>query len=273
MLCDRQGNTWISSLRSGLAMFDPDTKQFNFFMHDPMQANSIVSNSVVNLFEDKSGMIWVGSEGYGVDYFHPSSNHFISIRQSYFQQPTLADNSCRAVAEDESGKLWIATYKGLSVFDRDKNAYKNYLLAQDEQSAANNSIRAVLPDNNGYVWIGTGAGLNRYDSRTGRITPINQEDSIPQVYISHLFRDKKDSIWVCTVRGLFRLKSNGKFENVFRRKELQKYLNRHVSSMYQDRKGRLWLSFPTYGVLSYDQATGQFDFYELKKLDPISTPP
>jgi len=56
---DHNGNIWIGILGSlwdmgsGLNRFDRNTETFTHFVHNPADTNSINSNSIINIYEDK----------------------------------------------------------------------------------------------------------------------------------------------------------------------------------------------------------------------------
>ena len=58
---DSKENLWIGLHGSGLALFNREKDQFEFFRNDPKDPNTISSNFVHCIAEDKSGKLWIGT--------------------------------------------------------------------------------------------------------------------------------------------------------------------------------------------------------------------
>ena len=54
---DSKGRIWISTLANGLDLFDAETETFVHFKHNPQNNNSIHSNELTDILEDKYGAI------------------------------------------------------------------------------------------------------------------------------------------------------------------------------------------------------------------------
>lgn len=68
------------------------------------------------------------------------------------------------------------------------------------------AVRDILQTKDGYLWIATQEGLNRYDGYDFRLFghTANKEFSLPQNYITTLFEDSKQRLWIATKeKGLF----------------------------------------------------------------------
>jgi ligand-binding sensor domain-containing protein len=68
------------------------------------------------------------------------------------------------------------------------------------------AVRDILQTQDGYLWVATQEGLNRYDGYDFKLFghTANKEFSLPQNYITTLFEDSKQRLWVATKeKGLF----------------------------------------------------------------------
>ncbi len=72
-----------------------------------------------------------------------------------------------------------------------------------DKGLSGHEVKAVIQDKAGYMWLGTVTGLQRFDG-TRFITFRHRKSdsgSIPENNINHLFRDKKDNLWLLTAAG------------------------------------------------------------------------
>ena len=66
MLCDEEGVLWLGTNHGGLVRFDPATKTFKSYRHDPRNSSSIGADNVNALCLDRTGTLWVGTFGGGL---------------------------------------------------------------------------------------------------------------------------------------------------------------------------------------------------------------
>lgn len=117
---DSKGNLWLGLHGSGLALFNREKDRFDFFRNDPKDRNTISSNFVHCIAEDKSGQVWVGTGqvGGGIEK--------VILKNSAFEQylpeksgSDILDNVVRAILEDRNKYLLVATKAGrLHLYDR-----------------------------------------------------------------------------------------------------------------------------------------------------------
>src|SRR5690606_21429519 len=68
---DREGMIWIGTDGGGLNRFNPVTREFHHYRHDPADPGSISSNTVLAIAEDSRGFNWLGTWGGGLDRLDP----------------------------------------------------------------------------------------------------------------------------------------------------------------------------------------------------------
>ncbi|MFQ6608982.1 MAG: two-component regulator propeller domain-containing protein, partial [Fidelibacterota bacterium] len=76
--CDRTGVIWCSTA-GGLSRYDAKDNTFRNFEHDPFNPQSISSNNVVQVFEDKRRNLWVGTIDMGLNIYDRNNNIFHRI--------------------------------------------------------------------------------------------------------------------------------------------------------------------------------------------------
>jgi ligand-binding sensor domain-containing protein len=161
----------------------------------------------------------------------------------------LSQSSVFAIAQDYLGFMWVGTRDGLNKYDARKFVtYRNIL--SDGTSLSDNYITSIFEDSKHRLWVGTAQGLNRYDrcfDRFQRISIIGNGHGEP--IVSSIIEDTRGNLWFCTSQGLFSLPSDSINETpilVFNAKNIPGFEfpegSRNVQHLYEDAKGRYWLS-------------------------------
>ncbi len=161
---DRHNNLWIGLHGGGLALYQRDDDRFGFFRNDPRNPNSISSNIVHSIAEDKTGQLWLGTGQFlgGLEKVileNPAFEHYLMEDD----QSDLLDNVVRSIMEDRTRHLWVATKAGMiHVYDSAMRKIVSFdsLPGVGKESVRNNTY-ALFNDLDGYIWIGTkGDGLS-----------------------------------------------------------------------------------------------------------------
>lgn len=189
----------------------------------------------------KSNVLWIGTPNNGLACYD------FNTKEAYIynsQNSNLPDNDIRAIKEDSKGNIWIGTNKGgLCSFYQKSQSFEIYNSTEKNQSFI--GIRQIAEDNSGNWWIGTeDNGLKFVNPMTGQIRSFESnkknEDYIPDNYMSAVFVDKKDRVWVGTRNGglCYYDKSNKIFKSIPSRIGLPQ----SISHIEGDEKGNLWIS-------------------------------
>ena len=108
-------NLWIATEGGGLNYFNRRTGAFTAYKHNPAIANSLGSNLVKTVYQDRQGAIRAGTHGGGLNLFDPVHKTF---QRFLFTANDAASLSAEvlAILEDNSGKFWVGTQQGLHEF-------------------------------------------------------------------------------------------------------------------------------------------------------------
>ncbi|MEM7351966.1 MAG: two-component regulator propeller domain-containing protein, partial [Acidobacteriota bacterium] len=215
LLHDSQGILWIGTVDGGLGRLDPsdtDRARFQHYRHDPARDDSIASNAVTHLLEDRRGKLWVGTLGGGLN-LHRGDGEFVRYRHAPADDTSLSSDRVFALAEDNGGFLWLATDGGgLSRLHPATGAFLRF--DHDPQvppSLASNELLTVHTDAAGRLWIGTkGAGLDllrRPEDTLGEdaFEHFGHAQGLPDNTVWGLRSDQADRLWIATNNGLARL--------------------------------------------------------------------
>lgn len=119
---DRRGTIWIGTNDRGLFYFNPTNGLKGRFENDPLNENSLPTNSINAMHEDGRGNLWLAMEGGGLCRLSNDRKTF----QRYTTRNGLPSNVVFKVLEDNNGHLWATTSKGLVTLNPSNNRVKVY---------------------------------------------------------------------------------------------------------------------------------------------------
>jgi ligand-binding sensor domain-containing protein len=105
----------------GLHRFDPQTKAFTVYTHNPKDPTSISDDHVNAVFFDYDGTLWAGTQN-GLDRFDPVTHQF----KNYDQRNGMSGTVVSCILQDSRGTLWMSTNNGISSFDTKTDSFSNY---------------------------------------------------------------------------------------------------------------------------------------------------
>ncbi|WP_207429166.1 hybrid sensor histidine kinase/response regulator transcription factor [Pedobacter sp. SYSU D00535] len=155
ILEDSQHNLWIGTLANGLDLFDRKLKKFRHFRYEQYrenQFNSVQSNYIPALVEDKAGNLWIGT-AMGVDVRLKKNGKF----KHFNSTNGLSNDNVISLLQDSRGLIWIGTREGLSIYGAGKEEFLNLRVSD---GLPNNTILTILEDANKSIWLSTPSGLS-----------------------------------------------------------------------------------------------------------------
>ena len=225
---DRSGVLWLGTWGGGLNRFDPSTEdgpiaRFTRYRFDPADRNSLSSNVVWSILEDRRGTLWVGT-ALGLNALDPETGQFTR----YFHDPddpyTLSDNDVGSILEDQKGNLWFGTHSGLNRLEPEAATgdgppqFTRYQHdPENPKSLSHDIVFSIYEDRAGKLWLGTwGGGLNRFDPETESFVHYRAKEGLPNdvVYgilgdadpadLGAIPRDGGGYLWLSTNLGITR---------------------------------------------------------------------
>ena len=116
---DRAGMLWVGG--DWLTRFDPRTGQVTAYHHNPDDPQSLSSDKVNAIREDRQGRLWIGTEN-GLNLLDRNRG----TATLFTTKEGLPNNVIRSILEDRHGYLWLGTHNGLSRFDPQTRTFRNY---------------------------------------------------------------------------------------------------------------------------------------------------
>ncbi len=148
---DSQGYIWIGT-HDGLNRYDGI--QFTIYRSDRNDPQSLASNWVYSIAEDKSGKLWIGSEGLNV--FDPVSGRMSRIPINMDDPDAFHGGRVNQINVDFDSTLWIATNRGLVHYYPKTNVYKTYTNDPNNPNSIGNSTvfnTCITRDNRIFITV------------------------------------------------------------------------------------------------------------------------
>lgn len=167
----------------------------------------------------------------------------------------------KLIYQDRDGILWIATEDGLNRYDGAKFTIFRHKPG-DTNSLANNYVRVLFEDRDGRFFIGSLSGLQRYDRARDRFTRIpllSAAGDTLTANVSSIIQRRDGRIFIGTAgHNLFVLDPK---KDSLAAHHLPDLVSSLINQVYEDRKGRLWVS-TNFGISRFTPAHEVFvNFY------------
>lgn len=272
---DHEGYLWVGTSRGGsgggLNKFDPESKKFTRYLHDPNDPKSLSHNYINAILEDTLyKCMWIGTAR-GLNRFDRVTK--TSVR--YYHDPalsnTISDDYILTIYKDRSGAYWVGTANGLNRFDPETGIFTRYLHdPKNDNSLSDNYVLLVGEDHAGYLWIATlRGGLDRFDKRTGTFTHFRNipgnPNSLSHDHVESFYEDKAGFIWVGTDGGgvnKFNPATGQWSRYTYNPGDLKSISNDRVWCMYGSANGVIWIGNYAGGINKIDRAEEKFSVFK-----------
>ena len=275
---DKEDNFWCST-NSGLLYFNTKTKSFTRYTATEKQEDGLFGNSITNTLIDHNGILWLGANQLGLQWINKSRSKYTVYKSNPAQLHHFPGGGVNAFAEAQDGSFWLAAAHGLYHWQPQTDSFA--LIKLDRTQSSDVTITCIAIDKDGSVWCGVHEnktnvkGLYCYNPANGVIRNYrnNSSDttSLPDNNIRCLLSDHTGLLWVGTYdKGVcYFNKQSQKFTNFgFKRNEdnvirvSNKLDDGSVTSMYEDRKGNVWIGTNWGGLNKYNRQTKTFGSFQ-----------
>jgi ligand-binding sensor domain-containing protein/signal transduction histidine kinase len=212
MCRDSTGTVWAGST-DGLYRRQTSSPGFTVFRHHDDNPNSLASNFVMPVMEDRAGRIWFGTLDRGISVLTSGGPGGPSFRNYPKRTPGVDGpwgNNIRAILETRDGMVWMGTDGGLTLCGPGPRFIERF-----QQVAKGDStdfwVDALYESRAGTLWAGAAATrLVRVD-RTGDGPPsfqtfplLRSDEAAPAIGVNVIVEGAGGELWVGTEAGLFR---------------------------------------------------------------------
>lgn len=194
VLASNDGYVWATTLESGVLKYNPAALSWSQFIHDEIMIDSISSNKILNIYQDRDDSVWIATVE-GLNLFMPDGQNFTRFTSD---NSGLPEDLIFSVYQSREGQYWVGTLYGLAVGM--KGVFKKFDTTIGGLSS--NSVNAFGETGDGSLWVGTDSGLNRLRPETERFEWINPytTPSISSAVVMSLLGEE-NTIWVGTFDG------------------------------------------------------------------------
>ncbi len=273
---DAAGTFWIGTLDAGLLRLDGSGREIASFQHDAGAANSIVSNDVRAILEDRAGHLWIGTEE-GLDLLDPATAQFAHYRHDKQDRDSLTDSFIMSLYQDGNGLLWIGTRAG-GVSRWDPRSWE--LGANRPQWLEGKLVTSFADAPDHRLWVGSmGGGLVQVDTRTGEWRSIDAllkgNNVLGESRVMSLHLDRHGALWIGTMAaGLKQLLPDGRIVSIPTAVGEPRSLSAAgIMTIYEGRNGLLWIGTHGGGANVLDPATGSSASCRTRRRPKVRPPP
>lgn len=174
LLEDHTGTIWIGTHSMGVFSINPRTGNKNHFVSIPGNTNSLSTNTVNAIYEDKNRNLWFCTEGGGLCRLDSTRKSFTR----YTSQDILPSNFVFKILEDDNGIYWITTSKGMISLDIRNNSTVMYSKGNgllNDQFNYNSGYKTT----NGNIYFGSVKGMIEFNPDN-----FSQNEFLSPLYIT-----------------------------------------------------------------------------------------
>lgn len=261
-------NALLVGFLSGAGIFDTENYTLQLILHDPADSKSLLSGSMLSVYQDRSGCLWLGSSGMGLSKFDTRATLF-PMPEYHTADGKIRTESLSARSFLDTRKyLFIGTQSLLMMADKSTHLMKPVFI--DGNRNGSYMFYHIAAGDSESCWIASNYGLTYFDYEKNIVknysTGIQQDNRIYK-----LFKDKIGNIWCLTPYSLsaFNINQKAFTHYFFDNRTVNPFSESTYGDIYQTPEGNFWLGTGN-GLLYFDSTSKKFTRYTTKSSDPTS---
>jgi signal transduction histidine kinase/ligand-binding sensor domain-containing protein/CheY-like chemotaxis protein/AraC-like DNA-binding protein len=264
---DQSDHLWIEAYDRQIYRFDKKYGQFRPLspVINPEMKHKI---SFSRILSASNGLVWLQSVNEGlfcVPQNDLSPQHIHIYKKGSAGEYELSSNTINFFHEDREKLIWIGTPEGLTCLTLSKSGIYTNSKTASLQIAAGKDFTAFDEDAN-RLYFGTADGyLITFEKKTKSFSVRK----ITSARLNALLRSKKSDC-------LYAVTNCGQLINYILKNETIKVIsychNEPFTTLYEDKKGFLWIAPEKKGVVRFDPASLSFNYYFRKNTERLNIP-
>ena len=263
LLCDRDGNIWISTQPAGVAVASTFPKVFQSYALDEAELKEDLINT---LTYDHEGNLWFGQERTGIVCRMGATgdivrmNHIPGIPDMHVMQ------KINVMQETKDGSMLAGTTQtGFIVIAADRKSARHYN-CNNTPWLPDNCVYSFCEDREGNLLVGTWKGMCvRYTNGKGLYLSGKGLAELGNAQIRHIIQSTDGCFWLATKnKGIICLSGDIHSPGSL---SLKQYLNpldtelrmMEICKILQDARGRIWACSQGVGLMLYNEKKGGFE--------------
>lgn len=255
LLMSRDKRTiWIGSTDQGVGAYDLPEGKFRKLQF-PDSTN--LPKHIITLCEDPNDYLWIGTRYDGI--------YIYDLKNGKLSGFPMQHATVNALCSGRSGSMWIGTHDGLF-----GGTVNGPMVRISHPMVDHIKIMAIVEDRNGTIWVGGDNGLVAFSPESvtpdNRITDLRSVSEGPGIgkltyrYVSALYYDKKQTLWVGTFGGGINILDISEFSPsvITPIEDMQDGNSSNKTlAICRGNDDDLWFGMDGHGVVRYDLVTGQ----------------
>ena len=243
---DSEGIIFIGTFGAGLYIYDANTGEFKYYINDPDNIGDSSLDYILDIFEDSEKRLWLTSYG-GLTEFVKKEKKFINYRPDKNDMFSVSHKIVTGITEKDKNNLWLGTLEGINIFNKITKQFINYSNSSEPYLDKSRINEIQTSKNNKLLFATPAKGLNILDNSTGElenITLANSQLSPQEAYVTAIYEDKSENIWIGTAAaGLFKyIQKKKEFNNIkIVSNENESGRQNIIYSVYEDSQKKIWL--------------------------------
>lgn len=207
---DNYRRIWMTTMGSGLYMYDLNTNKFNRFEHINGNSNSLSINFTNCLYIDKNENLWIGTDGGGVCKINLKPSKFKLFPHNEIEYPLQKDYFTKCFYEDEQKRIWFGTLNnGICVYNPFNHFLKNIHTINGKLITG---VGDIFRDAEKKIWIGHSNGFAIYSENNNKFTEIALKTWLPlvsnNIFVYRILQRRSGDLLAATSQKLALIKKN-----------------------------------------------------------------
>lgn len=245
VLCDNSGLVWVSTYHGGVFVYNKELDRY--------KTHEVYGNIV----EDNEGNLWMGSEYSPLVKYNPKKERVEKVCREIF-----ADNGITSLYLDrQKNELWVGTLRGGLVRMNSKgDVIRRFMYVKgNPHSLPNNHVRKIIPYGTDSLILAHHTGLTIFNKLNGGCREEPRLNLGSSGHASDILFDSKGYCWVSVSSGVVRYNlATGERMEFPAQEAIPAMGTAHVSKIFEDKAGDIWLGTSGAGLLRYEPTDHSF---------------